>query len=517
MIHRTLWVFAVMFLAGVTHASQELDRQFTLDKIGAVKSIDNTDGIFADPVAEAFNEFFGKQNRFKYQDVSKADALLGSSKLSYEKLLEDARILAQIGKAFQINSLIKTNIFKEGTQYRVKWTWIRLPQAQTLATHEFVVTESESSASTLVDVLKTEIKRQLPKLFSKLPFKGHVTGRDGETVIVNIGKDAGVFKGDVLIVQTIEDVKIHPLSKSVVDWQFVKIGRLKVEESDESLAFCKVMDLEEDKEIIKLQKITSIIPHEDEPEENDPNKKKPADDFERPFIPKLGFVSGTLSPGGFSHSFADSSVGGVGKTGGGLSLGLQGEGELWLNRNFFVDLALGYNTLAYSQQDISTNLTTASVSGSFTRLRGNLGYQLHLTPDFFGPRVFAKIGYMNHSYGLPASAADVIAGASFGSVFIGVGADLPLRPKYGMLASLNMGLLKSVSAIDQVGSPAGAVLPAVSGITDITFFLGGYYWFHTRLKLKVGIDVLSQGATFGTNYTLTNRMILFSPSLLYYF
>lgn len=509
-----LWVVAAAFNLSVSHASQELDRQFLLDKIGTVKSIDNADGIFTDAVAEAFNEYFSKQSRFKYQDVSKADALLGSSKLPYDQLIEDSRILAQIGKAFQIDSLIKTKIYKEGTSYRVQWTWVKLPQAQTLATHEFSVSEAESSASVLTDVLKSEIKRQLPKLFTRVPFKGHITGRDGETVIVNLGKDNGVFKGDMLIIQTLEDVKIHPLSKSVVDWQFVKIGRLRVEESDDSLSFCKVVDLEEEKEITKFQKITSIIPREDEPEEE---TKKPVEEFEKPYIPRLGFISGTLSPGVFSRSFADSTVGGVGKTGGGLSLGLAGEGELWLNRNFFVDLATGFNTLSYTQRDITTNVETAGVSGSFFRFRGNLGYQIHLTPDFFGPKVFIKLGYMSHSYSLPASVADVMAGAAFGSVFVGVGADLPLRPHYGMLASLNLGLLKSVSAADQVGTTAGAALGAVSGITDVTFFLGGYYWFHSRLKLKAGVDVLSHGATFGTTHTLAHRLVFISPTLVYYF
>ncbi|MCM0604960.1 MAG: hypothetical protein KA715_02615 [Xanthomonadaceae bacterium] len=513
-IKTALWVVAVVLKIGVGHASQELDRQFLLDKIGTVRSIDNSDGIFAESVAEAFNEYFSKQSRFKYQDVSKADALLGSSKLAYEKLIDDARILAQIGKAFQINSLIKTKIYKEGTSYRVEWQWVRLPQAQILASYEFSVSEAESSASILTDVLKSEIKRQLPKLFAKMPFKGHITGRDGETVTVNVGKENGVFKGDMLIVQTLEDVKIHPLSKAVVDWQFVKIGRLKVVESDENIAFCKVMDLEEEKEITRLQKITAFIPHEEEPEEE---AKKPVEEFERPYIPKLGYIAGTLSAGSFSRNFSDSSVGGVGKTGGGMSLGLLGEGELWLNRNFFVDIATGFNTLGYTQKDITTNVETAGVSGSYFRFRGNLGYQIHLTPDFFGPKVFIKMGYMSNSYALPASVADVMAGASFGSVFLGVGTDLPLRPHYGMLASLNMGLLKSVSAADQVGTASGTALSAVSGITDVSFFLGGYYWFHSRLKLRVGIDVISHGATFGTTHTLNHRLVYVSPKLIYYF
>lgn len=127
-----------------------------------------------------------------------------------------------------------------------------------------------------------------------------------------------------------------------------------------------------------------------------------------------------------------------------------------------------------------------------------------------------RMGYQSNSYGIPASTPDVIAGATFTSIFLGVGFDLPLRPQWGILTNLDLGMLKSVSNPDQVANAGGTALSPATGITDISFFLGGYYWVHSRLMIRGGIDIYSQGATFGT-ITISDRLVLFSPSIVYYF
>src|SRR6185295_11380111 len=103
-ITKTL-ALALFLISPVAQANPEMDRLYALETVGALKAWDNVDGLFSDYVSSAYKDYFSRQTRFVYQDLSKADAVLKHSKLPYPKLIEDPQVLAQIARAEKTQTL----------------------------------------------------------------------------------------------------------------------------------------------------------------------------------------------------------------------------------------------------------------------------------------------------------------------------------------------------------------------------------------------------------------------------
>lgn len=511
-------------LAVVPHsarASAEMDRKYALETIGALRSWDNVDGLFADYVAQAYKEYFSRQTRFRMQDLSKADALLISSKIPYAKAIEDPQILGQLTRSLKTESLIRTRVFKEGPRYRFTIDWLHSPQMEVLATETFNLQDMGAAGGGAVSDgsdarefaglgdIKGQLLAALNRLFAKVPFVGQVTGRDNADVTVNLGTVTGLHRGDTLQIGTIEEVRKHPLLKEIVEWRVVPSGRIEIDSVDEALAFGHVVEQEEGREIGRYQKVLRVLPKPEKPASDSESTHEIAlNPVEEP--PKLGFGMASLWTGGFSRQFS-SQDGTVGKTGGGLLYGARGDGEIWLNREFFVDLDMGYGSFGYSQSDIATGTSTGvSASGSAFTLNFDLGYTYLITGDFFGPRAWVKVGYMVDSYTLPVSSDEATAPFSVKSVFLGVGGDLPIRDNYGARVDLQFGLFNS-------GTETGGDDGSINSSHNASILLTGYYRYKPRINFLVSFEVQATGAEFGSGASLSQKTITLLPSVQYSF
>ncbi len=484
------------------YASPELDRQYSLHTVGFLKSWDNVDGLFSGYVADAYRDFFARQSRFVLQDLTNADAVLERSKISYEKLLADHEILGEVARATRSESLVRTRIYKEGQRYRFVMDWLHSPRMDLMATESFQLDDLKG--------IEESLKNGILRMIRKVPFFGHVTGRDGGSVTVNIGATAGLRKGDVLVVATLDEVKRHPLLRTVVDWRMARTGRVEVETVEEGIAFCKVVEEEEGRQLGRFQKVVEIIPRP-EPKVAATSPQQEAERrLDEP--PRFGWGSAALWVGSFSRQYSSLSAT-AGKSGSGLFMGTRAEGQLWLNREFFVEASVGYGFAGgYSQSDLTTGESSAagSVSASIFQFRGDFGYTYFVSDQLTGPKAWARAGYQATSYSLPRNDAERLGSSSFKGFLIGIGGDLPVRGGYGAMISLDFGLLTSASESD-------FTLGALSGASSIAFAAGGYYRPNQRMMLKVGFDILAQGADSAASATLTHRVVTFGPTLVYFF
>lgn len=508
-------------LAAITspaaRATAELDQKYALETIGALRSWDNVDGLFADYVAAAYKDYFARQGRFRAVDLAKADALLsGNPKIPYAKAIEDREILAQLARSMRAQSLLRTRVRKEGPQYRFAIEWLHSPGMDALATEELVLNDPAMG-----DVAGA-LKGALDRLFRKVPFLGQVTGRDEGSVTLNVGAlqapgaGARIQRGDTVVVGTLDDVKKHPLLKQVVDWRLTPTGRLEVEQVDESIAFCRVVDEEEGRQIGKYQKILQVIPRPvaassavgKEGAAGPDGATAAASSLEPP---RLGFARASLIGGSFSRQFSSQGAA-VGYQGSGFLYGARGEGQLWFNRELFADLELGYGGYGYSQSDIATGVATPAggVSGGMFTFKADIGYSYLLSGDFFGPKGWIKAGYLINSYSLPISAAESTAPFSVKSVFVGLGGEFPVRDGYGAKLDLEFGLFNSAS---ETGSTNGDINSA----NNARIRLGGYYRYQPRITFEAGIEIQGSGAEFSSGNSLSQKAITLMPSVSYYF
>ena len=512
--------FALLILSSApAWANAELDRQYALETVGILRSWDNVDGLFADYVTAAYKSYFSHQSRFTLQDLSKTDVVLSNSKIPYNKLIEDEQILSQIARTMRSESIIRTKVYKEGAQYRFVIDWLHVPKIQLIATETFTLGDSSdhpgsSGMNGTID-FRVALEQAMERMVAKIPFQGNVTGRDGNSITVNIGEFNHIRKGDTLVIATLDEVKKHPLLKTIVDWRLVPTGKAVVDEVDEGMSFCKITDEEYGRQIGRFQKVVQIIPapevnvqQQGHLEEESDIKKR----YDAP--PRLGFVAPGLFVGSFSRTASTTADR---KDGGGTLIGVTGEAQLWLTRDFFAGLGYTYGTASYTQTDTpavatTTATTAATVASSLglTQIRLDVGYTFHQNADFFGTRGWVMLGYENTSYNLPVSATDLTTPTHVGSLFFGVGGDLPIRGDYGALIYLNFGLFNS-------GSQDNTFFGDSSGASSVDFFLGGYAKLKPRMTLRAGLTVMSQGMDFVNGATLTQKVIAFGPSLLFYF
>lgn len=538
----TIKIFvSVSFLvsASLAHATAELDKLYSLENIGFLKSWDNVDGLFSEYVAAAYKEYFDNQSRFVLQDVSRSDALLTRAKISYGDLIEDREVLAQLARSLRVETLLRTKIYKEGPRYRFVLDWIHAPQIDLMATETFILEEPQGGRAIGLGDVKGSLKQGLDRLIGKVPFIAHVTGRDNNSVTVNLGEKNKTHKGDVFYVATLDDVKRHPLLKTVVEWGLTPTGKIEVEEIDGGIAFCRVLEEESGRQISRYQKIVRILP---KPFEGGSGKRRVngrtsshfgdersyrsgshggsdadgeyEDDLENGVmkLPSLGYISGGMQLGSFGRTYSGG-AGTVGKTGSALWLGAKFEGQLWFTREWFGEASLGFGTANYSSQtDVPTKIE-ASVNGASvtaTNIRFSGGYSFNLSGDILGPKASLKMGYWSNSYSMAANASQFIGDASFKGLVLGLGGELPLRKHYGILMNIDFGLL---TGGDFTGLPSLSSTSASS----VQLYFGGFYRLSPVLTFRVGLDISSFNAEFGTDSTLSQKVIAVTPSILYYF
>jgi hypothetical protein len=499
---------AALAFAGASpraNASPELDRQYSLSTIGILRAWDNVDGLFGDLVTKTYTEHLAGNSRFVVNDLSKANAILQSSKLPYAKVIEDPDLLGQISKALRIDTFLRTKVYKEGPNYRFTVDWIHAPKLQLIASDSFQVEQpfrGEGKFGTAE--FRTALTGSLDRLIAKVPFKGSVTGRDQTSLTVNLGTTSGVAKGDTLVLATIDEVKFHPLLKTIVDWRLTSTGKAVVDEVEEGMAFARIEVEEFGRQIARFQKVVQIIPAPDRPEIEDRVLDREAMEKKAGEPPRIGWIAPGMLLGKLSRDTGRDS-------GSGLLYGFKADAQAWFTSDFFGELRYAYGASGYSQKDITTQAPTLDgVTLSMSQMRLALGYFYHVTSNFFGPKGWAKVGYQSTSYTLPENTTAQTGKVSFSGLLIGVGGELPVRQDYGVILDLDFGLMGG-------GTEQAGIFGTASGATSVNFFAGGYIWFEPKLRLQLGLDFKSHSLDFVSGASVSYKSFALAPSLLFYF
>src|SRR5690606_26560214 len=154
--------------------------------------------------------------------------------------------------------------------------------------------------------------------------------------------------------------------------------------------------------ISRFQKIIQVIPRPEEMASGGDNGNPIVEPDPRDRPPEYGYVSGGLGLGSMNREY---NIVGSGYAGSGFLVGARGEGQIWITRDFFAELELGYNFFSYSQESLGGGASNdRSFAGNLVRFRLDAGYFYHLSRDILGPKGWIKIGFQSNSYHLPLSA-----------------------------------------------------------------------------------------------------------------
>jgi hypothetical protein len=487
-------------------ASPEMDRRYSLESIGALKSHDNVDGLFSDYVHEAIREYFSTQPRFLLQDLTRSDAVLAEAKIQYSKLIDDEQVLSKVARVTRSSTLLRTKIFKEGPRYRFTVDWLLAPKMEVLSSEVFYLDEPKRGEALGSEEIKSQLSGALDRLIRKIPFSGNVTGRDRDSVTLNVGDSSGIKKGDTLIVGTIEEVKRHPLLKAIVEWRIVQTGKIQVEQVDRGLTFGRVIEEEPSRPVARLNKLLQVIAQPDPVAQATatPDASLAAMP-ERLDPPRYGWISAGILAGNLGRQTSNA-AGTAGWDGGGYGGGARAEAQLWLNRQWFVEGMLSYGLYGYSQTQLVTGAAGAeSSTATLFQQRIGVGYSYLPGSDFFAAKSWVKLGTQSSAYTLARNASEQLNPITFSGLYLGLGGDLPLRSGWGAQMNLNFGLTNSAKETTGVFGNA-------TSATHVDFYAGVFKQIKPRLLFRMGLNFTGQGSDYATGATISHRSLSITPS-----
>jgi hypothetical protein len=524
-----LFVALCVVIPVQSFSSSLLDRKYQLGTVGILKPWSNIDGILDQPVQQSLKEYFSRQSRFVLNDLSASESLLQRSKLSYSQIIVDLEILGQLAQLSRTESLIRTRVVKpdRGGRYHFTLEWLHAPKMEELSRIEFDLIEPTLPGTALSNSTMGEVLHEnLDRLMASVPFAGMVTGRDEDRVTINLGSTARLLPGDILKVFTLSSIKKHPITHGVVDWGLVATGKILIEQVDEGMAFCRVIEEEPNKRIERYQKINLSNPslptgHQGRypayagaggaGSSSAQLEKEGAYDPSQ--IPRLGRVAAGPGLGSYSWQYS-SRVESISNSGGGFAFGGKADVDLWLTQEWFVSLGLGTSSFNFTQKANAGNTPSpvsrsGGVNGTLSTYVMSVGYNYFINPGPFGTKVWGKVGYKSSSYTLPFSSSEVTAPSTMGSVLLGAGGEMSVTDQFSAFGELNF---KLMSSFNQLLIPADP-----SNTSDIAFTLGGLYRYSSRISVRAALDIFATSANFKAGQNLSQKVVTFGPSVLYYF
>ena len=492
-----------LFSINFAEANPENDRIFQLDSVGWLDASDNADGIFTDFLEEQYSAYFSAQTRFVVKPLDGLSTVFNDSNAKYSDLIQQPEIIKKISLRFKIENLIRTQVSKEGDSYHFQLEWVYAPKGDVLSSVEFRYTDPRNEEGLLQSELPKIIHKGLDDLIQKLPFLGQVTGIDGDTITISVGRNQNLKPKDFVTLYTLQSLKRHPILKTIEEWQWQPVGRAQVDQVEDSLCFAKVTQLENGQKIMRFQKIKEILPGPPDPKTDDTLKK--TDD-----IPRLGWVAANIGVGNYSRDVG--LPGNVsGRSGGGFLQRFELDSQVWLNSRFNAQGTLAGTIFKYSPTDLAsgTSLGT-SYSGSGTELRLAVGYALFPMKTVYDSIAWVHLGYKTIHYSLPNQLSDYTANSDFGSLFIGVGGEVALYNSFGAEMGLDLGVLRSASQVDLGFGDASAT-------TDVGFRIAGIYHLSDTFFLRILFKINSQSMDFLSGQSVSQKTFSIVPSFMYYF
>jgi hypothetical protein len=445
---------------------------------------DNVDGTFQAPVEQSYKEIFERNPRFE--------------------------LVSDKGSA---DSAIRTVITKKATGTDIEITLLVLGTGEIFSTDKTSLAGEATGKETggaVKALLKTALKR--------IPFYGTITGRDNSQLTFDIGMAHGLKMGDVVQISRVDNVKRHPLLKSIVDVQMVPAGNAVIDNVEETIAFGHVNTEIAGEQLKRLYKVTAIEARAPEPPKGFPSavpggtiEEKADSEGERP---ELGYIS--LGPfiGGFASSTSQNG-GSTNFTGSAFSPGFKVSSEIWLTKRWFVDIGFGYTGMSYSQQNalVPTLPSLPGVSSSTREFSINTGYKYLPDNSVYGPQAYVKLGYYSFTFDTEVQPPQAMSPKAYSGCNLGLGGMLPVTNSYdwGVRLDLNILLFPSLSETSFLTGPDPSA--TVAGL-----YLGGYHHFSPQIAVRAGLTFDIYTASFKSNSSSTSQKVIgFTPALVYYF
>ena len=346
------------------------DQSLRIKKIFIFPSIDDISGIVAPKLDAKLNDLFLRNSRFNVVRDPQVIKALSPDEAAYPKVAQNQSVHREAARVTGSDTTVLLRTHNVGNETEMTLE-LRDANGELLYAENGTIpgySSMEARWGLIQHLYETVLK--------KIPFDGAVTGRTVNTVTLDLGAGK-VMNGDELEIVRIVSIQRHPLLRTLVGTDYVRVGKVKVNNVDRALSFATVVEEFPGESIMPGNKLLTrgklltqhvdtdarekkdIISNEDRisKPQHESQEEFLRGEFDRPKA-RYGYVGANLFFGSISHSQQQSGAQ-TDVSGSGLGGGL--EGELWVTRNWIVNAAY--------------NLQKATLSGNGLQVGG-----LHLEP-----------------------------------------------------------------------------------------------------------------------------------------
>lgn len=495
------------------------EQSLRLKKVLLFPSVDDVSGVLAPKLDEKIAELLSKNIRFDLVRDPQVIKALNPDENGYAKAALNKEVHREAAKTTGADTtvLLRTKNIGNDTEMTLEF---RDAGGEILF--------SDSGTIPTFSNLETRwglVEKLFRGILAKLPFEGTVTGRTAGTLTVDLGL-GDVREGEEIEVARIVSVQRHPLLKTVIGTDYVRVGRARISNVDKVMSFAEVTEEYSGERIAPGNKILKSKPMvrrgeaveeapvvagprrnrpepkraEEKPEEEDPFKDRLKGEFDRTKA-RYGQAGVNLQFGSLSH--AQTYSGGSSEFSG-SGIGGDISGELWVTKSWILAMGYGFHGASLSG-------TTGTLgSSSWNRFEGFAGYRFFPEDMAEGLSITGSAGYQSMTFDYPASSALTVGGKKYTGIALRLDGDMVFAEKQKLGAGFT---LQPFSSVAETGFSLGTA----KGGTVIGLHIDYNYRFADSLWARFGFQFDSASNTYENSSTATDKRFAIGPGIYYSF
>lgn len=449
--------------------------KFSLRRCMLLPISDDVQGSVSFKVFEKVEKYLRHSNWCYYRPNSEIINILGAYQKNLKTHLNNDEVLKVIADRTKSGSLIRIDLVPHVKGIEIH-TDVLGDDGKDVYFREKTLLETDE-----IEVISRTIMNWLEIYSKSIPYDGRIIGVLGNQFTIDVGKEFGAFPESKVTIYRPKYKKKHPLLKEIVEWEKESIGDGKLFHVTSAQSHGKVVNFHS-KEKARIGDWVLI----EEEKKTKGAVELPYKDIEKESFGKLGTVGLHLNIGPGSTTSTQSSTD-VRKIGG-MLLGIDLDGVLWVTREFWTGLELGQRFGTYSKKEGNLN-TSNDNSVSNSSVRWKFGYKYLPIGFFYGPQLDGYFGYASLTYGLDSQTSDGFVETSFKGFLLGVRGDMPIHRLFRIF--LNLEFMPGPSYEEET-----QVYGVDSGTSYYQIRFGGEYNYDTNMSIEGSYSTSSAKADF---------------------
>jgi hypothetical protein len=462
-------ILILFVILGIQNVSAD---EFSMRKCALLPITDTLNNAIGFNVFKKTEEYLEDANWCQYISNSGILGIFSKYRDKLDEHLEDKNVLKVVSAKLKVGTLIRIRVVPDIKGINLSLDVIG-ENGEDIYFSEKTLVDKKN-----IDVIVQTIKNWLELYAQTIPYDGKVIGVLGDQVTMDVGAKYKIQIGQDFVIKKLENKKMHPLLKKVVEWdssllaegkiynvsQYQTLGSIKVYRTREKV---KVGDW------VRLEKLSI----------KDTFENRPYPEVASNRFGKLGLITLAMHFNDETYSTTTNSN----KKMNNYIYGFSGKVEAWITRNYFAGLEYVKDFGTLKKTEGNTSVDSISVNNSKFHLVG--GYKYLPLGFFNGPQVDFYGGWGSHYYGIETNRDDKFSDFSMYGILLGVGGSIPFERIVRIFARAE---LIPFASVEEESGFTGTKKSATSMMIEF----GAKYQYLPTLSLDLSYQALSDNAKF---------------------